>query len=180
MELDAGLYCLRPFASGDRESLARLANDELIWRNMTNRFPHPYTVQDADDWLGLCAGEGQQTRNFAIEVEGQLVGGIGLELLEGEKEGVGNIGYWIARDYWNRGIATQALGVMTQYAFRVFSVRRLQACVFGWNPASGRVLEKCGFELEGRLRGTIIKGGEVTDELWYGLANPDTDPTTPT
>jgi len=171
---------LRPFAPGDRDTLPRIASDERIWRNLTDLFPHPYTLEDADYWLGLCEKEGDQTRSFAIEFEGQLVGGIGLDLLEGEKAGVGNVGYWITPDFWNRGIATEALRAMTRYAFRSFPLRRLQANVFGWNPASGRVLEKCGYRLEGRFRGVIVKGGDVTDELWYGLERPDHGPVTRT
>jgi RimJ/RimL family protein N-acetyltransferase len=177
MELDAGICRLRPFAPTDRDRLAEVADDQRIWRNLTHRFPHPYTLQHADEWIELCSQKGEPTRNFAIDFDGQLVGGIGLDLLDGEKEHVANVGYWIAADFWNRGIATHALRVVTDYAFETFPLRRLQATVFGWNPASGRVLEKCGYQLEGRLHGAIIKADEITDELWYGLMNPDTSPT---
>jgi RimJ/RimL family protein N-acetyltransferase len=177
MELDAGMCRLRPFVPADRERLAEVADDQRIWRNLTDRFPHPYNLQHADEWIELCAQEGEPTRNFAIDLDGVLVGAISLDLFEGEKEHVGNVGYWIAADFWNRGIATHALRVLTRYAFDAFPLRRLQATVFGWNPASGRVLEKCGYRLEGRLHGAIIKADEITDELWYGLMKPDTSPT---
>jgi RimJ/RimL family protein N-acetyltransferase len=131
-------------------------------------------LDNADEWIGLCVNEGEPTRNFAIEVDGHLVGAIGLDLLDGEKTGVGNVGYWIAAAFWNRGIATEALRALIEYAVGAFSIRRLQASVFGWNPASGRVLEKCGFRLEGRFSNSIIKGGEVTDELVYGLVTNST------
>jgi RimJ/RimL family protein N-acetyltransferase len=173
MALDAGVCVLRRFRADDREALVRLANDRRVWRNLTDQFPHPFSEQDADNWLLRCAEEGRPTRNFAIEVDGELVGAIGLDLLEGEKAGVGNVGYWIAPAFWNQGIATDALRTMTRYAFSSFSLRRLQASVFGWNSASRRVLEKCGYELEGRLRGAISKEGDVTDELWYGMLNPE-------
>ena len=173
MEIAIGLARLRPISTADRVRLAELANDRRIWRNMTDRFPHPYRLDDADEWIELCVNEGDPTRNFAIEVNGQLVGAIGLDLLDGEKTGVCNVGYWIAPGFWNRGIATVALRAMVEYAAEAFSVRRLQASVFGWNPASGRVLEKCGFRLEGRLSNGISKGGDVTDELIYGLVTAE-------
>lgn len=173
MELDAGKCRLRPFSPDDRERLAAIANDRRIWVNLTSRFPHPYTLGDADQWISLCAEEGERTRNFAIEYEGQLVGGIGLDLHDGEKEGVGNVGYWLAPQFWNRGIATQALMALTAYAFEVFPLHRLQASIFAWNPGSARVVEKCGYRLEGRLRDAIVKDGAVTDELWFGLTRAD-------
>ncbi len=174
MELDAGDCRLRPFSVADREGLAEVANDRRIWRNLTDRFPHPYTLQDADEWIRLCAREGEPPRSLAIDLDGRLVGGIGLELLGGQKAQVANIGYWVAPQWWNRGIATEALRAMTRYAFETFALRRLQATVFGWNPASSRVLEKCGYRFEGRLRRAIVKAGEITDELCYGLLREDT------
>lgn len=107
-----------------------------------------------------------------MELDAELVGAIGVDLLEGEKKHVGNVGCWIAADFWNRGIATNALKALTRHGFYAFPIRRLQATVFGWNPASCRVLEKCGYRLEGRLPGAIIKADEITDELWYGLIKP--------
>ena len=169
MEVDAGACALRPWWSSDREVLARAADDREIWRNLTDRFPHPYTLTDADEWIARCLLEGQPHRNLAIVVDSRAVGGIGLELLSQEKRHVANLGYWLARSVWNQGIGTAALLKFTEYAFAAFDVERLQASVFSWNPASARVLEKCGYLLEGRLRGAVVKGGGVTDELVYGL-----------
>jgi ribosomal-protein-alanine N-acetyltransferase len=169
MELEAGACVLRPWSSSDREALARAADDREVWRNLTDRFPHPYTLKDADEWIACCLLEGQPARNFAIAVDNQAVGGIGLELPGQEKRHTANLGYWLARSLWNQGIGTAALRRFAEYAFEVFDMERLQASVFAWNPASARVLEKCGFLLEGRLREAVVKGGEVTDELIYGL-----------
>jgi [ribosomal protein S5]-alanine N-acetyltransferase len=169
MELDAGASVLRPWRAGDREALAQAANDYEVWRNLTDRFPHPYTVEEADEWIARCLLEDQPPRNFAIVLANQAVGGIGLELPGDEKRHMANLGYWLARRLWNQGIATAALRSFTNYAFEVFDLQRLQASVFAWNPASARVLEKCGYHLEGRMRDAVLKGGAVTDELVYGL-----------
>ena len=90
--------------------------------------------------------------------------------MSGEKEHVVSVGYWLAPTYWNRGLATEALAAMVAYAQDAFPrVRRIQASVYGWNPASGRVLEKCGFHEEATLHGAIVKDGDITDEHIYAL-----------
>jgi ribosomal-protein-alanine N-acetyltransferase len=169
VKLDAGPCLLRPWQSGDRDGLVEAANDYEIWHNLAAGFSHPYTVADADGWISHCIEEGEPSRNLAIEVGGHAVGAIGLELPGNERRRTGYVGYWLARRLWNQGIATAALARFTDYAFETFDLERLQASVFAWNPASARVLEKCGYQLEGRLRRAIIKDDKVTDELVYGL-----------
>ena len=176
MELIAGPVILRPFVAEDRQQLAEIANDRRVWRNLVDRFPHPYTVDDADEWIGRNLAMGDPTRNFAIELDEHMVGVAGVESLGGEKRHVADIGYWLTPSVWNRGIATAALQTLTEYAFETLMTGRLQASVFAWNPASGRVLEKCGYQLEGRFRDGVWKDGVLVDELWYGLTNPDFDP----
>ncbi|GBD85617.1 putative ribosomal N-acetyltransferase YdaF [bacterium BMS3Abin02] len=173
MELDAGSCTLRPWRSGDRDTLATLADDRRIWRNMTDIFPHPYTIDDAEDWITKCSREGDPPFSFTIVVDSAPVGGIGAHLLSGEQRHVANVGYWLTPGVWGRGIATDALRRFTRYLFDTFDVSRLYATVFGWNPASARVLEKCGYRLEGRRRDAIVKQGRVTDLLEYGLLQSD-------
>ncbi|NIA24027.1 MAG: GNAT family N-acetyltransferase, partial [Gammaproteobacteria bacterium] len=150
-----------------------LADDRRIWRNMTDVFPHPYTIADAEDWITRCSQEEDPQFNFAVVVDSTVVGGIGAHLLTGEQKHVANVGYWLTPDVWGRGIATDALHGFTRYLFDTLDVRRLYATVFGWNRASARVLEKCGFRLEGRRRDAIVKEGRVTDLLEYGLLRSD-------
>ena len=169
MELNAGICVLRSWQPNDRNALMDAANDYEVWRNLTDRFPYPYTLEDADDWIARCNDEGEPPLNLGIVVKGQVGGGIGLELLNHEKRHTANVGYWLAQGHWNHGIATAALGAFTAYALSSFDLERLQASVFEWNPASARVLEKCGYRLEGQLRRGIVKEGKLTDELVYGL-----------
>ena len=79
------------------------------------------------------------------------------------------VGYWLGEPFWGQGIATHALQAFTEYAFATFDLVRLQAFVKEWNPASARVLEKCGFTLEGRLRKNVTKDGKTVDQLLYAL-----------
>lgn len=173
--IDAGKCVLRAYELVDRERLAGIANDKGIARNLTDRFAHPYLLEDAQEWIEFCISQGEPIQNFAIVVDGELAGGCGIDLLDGEKSHVANIGYWLGTDYWGRGAATDALVALVEYTLRTFGVQRLQASVYGWNPASSRVLEKAGFVLEGRLVGAVEKFGEATDELIYGLVRPHTN-----
>ncbi|MGH8958681.1 MAG: GNAT family N-acetyltransferase [Acidimicrobiia bacterium] len=169
MELETRLCRLRPFTRNDRNRLAELADDRRISRNLTDQFPYPYTIGDADHWIELATQQ-DPVRNFAIEVEDELAGGIGVDPMDGEKRHVAAVGYWLAPGYWNRGIATEALKAIIGYALETFpQVERLEASVYRWNPASGRVLEKCGFHLEATLREAISKDGQTTDEHIYSL-----------
>ncbi len=160
---------LRRFEPDDAERLAEVANDRRISRNLTDAFPYPYTVADAEAWIEATRRL-DPSRHFAIDVGGKLVGGIGVEPKTGEKQHVAGIGYWLAPTHWGRGYATEVLGAMIEYVFETFpDILRLVASVYDWNPASGRVLEKCGFRKEATLRKAVAKDGEVTDEHIYRL-----------
>lgn len=157
---------LRPWRAADAHSLARNADDREVWRNMRDRFPHPYTLHNAKEWLAFAATLPPGT-NFAIDADGHAVGGISFEPL-GDVFRVGaEIGYWLGRAHWGRGIATEAVRAVTTHAFRHFDFLRLQASVFSWNPASARVLEKAGYTLEATNRRAMIKEGEIGDRWLY-------------
>jgi RimJ/RimL family protein N-acetyltransferase len=134
---------------------------------MTRAFPHPYTQADAERWIAIATGE-SAARYFAIEVDGVLAGGIGVEPAAAERTGTAMFGYWLGRAYWGRGIATDAARALSDVALATWEVRRLEATVFAANLASARVLEKCGFTLEGRLRALYLdRAGEVCDGLLF-------------
>lgn len=169
MRLKTERCLLRPFTTNDRDRLTEIANDRRISINLTDQFPYPYTTEDADKWIELTS-EQQPVRHFAIEVNGTLVGGIGVEPMSGEKQHVAAVGYWLAPTHWGQGLATEVLMAMIDYVQEALPhAHRIQASVYGWNPASGRVLEKCGFHKEATLRDAIIKDGDITDEHIYSL-----------
>lgn len=168
MELDLGSCTLRSWRSGDEDSLVRHADDRDVWINLRDRFPHPYTRDDARAWLRLVADSTPET-NFAVAVAGEAVGGIGITLQDDVSRRSAEIGYWLGRSYWGRGIATAAVRALTDWAFAHFDLCRLYAGVFEWNPASARVLEKAGYVLEGRLRRSVTKDGRTIDQLLHAL-----------
>lgn len=166
LEKDLGICKIRPFRWTDKDSLARHANNWNIWINLRDGFPHPYTLEDADDWLNLVV-DSNPTTQFTIEVEGQAAGGIGFILQSDVHRIQAEIGYWLGEEFWGRGIATAALKTVTEYAFGNFDLLRLYADVFPSNTASARVLEKAGYRLECRQKNCVIKNGQILDQLVY-------------
>jgi RimJ/RimL family protein N-acetyltransferase len=133
-----------------------------------DHFPSPYTLADADLWLERVLGGGPETQ-FAIEVDGEAAGGIGVFLQEDVARKSAELGYWLGEAYWGRGIMTDAVREFTRYAFDAYDLLRVYALVFEWNPASCRVLEKAGYALEGRLRRAVVKDGHVLDQFVYAV-----------
>jgi len=171
MELKLTRSTLRPWRVGDESSLVANANNRRVWRNLS-RLPHPYTHADADEWISRAAVQAPPT-DFAIEVDGAAVGGIGIEIGRDVFYRAAEVGYWLGEPWWGRGIATEALRAVTEYAFVTFDLCRLHAGVFEWNPASMRVLEKAGYTLEARHRKNVTKDGETIDRLVYALVRSD-------
>jgi len=157
---------VRDWARRDKAALIRFANNRKVWRNLTHRFPHPYTDADAEWWFSFLERMPEPT-HWAIEVDGQAVGGIGVIVGEGVFAKSGHFGYWLGEEYWGRGITTQAVKVVAPYVLSRFGLVRLDAPVFAWNPASMRVLEKCGFAKEGVSSGSVFKDGELIDQVLY-------------
>jgi RimJ/RimL family protein N-acetyltransferase len=168
MELKLKTCVIRPWRPGDEESLVVHANNYNIWRNVRDRFPHPYTLEDAREWIRLAGEESPQT-NFAIVVDGKAAGGIGLVLKDDIYRCTAEIGYWLSEAYWGRGIVTEAVRALTRWGFENFDLSRIYAGVLEWNPASMRVLEKAGYRFEGRLRKAVVKENQVMDEFIYAI-----------
>jgi len=162
---------VRSFDPRDAESLAAHANCRDVWLNLRDGFPHPYTRADAEEFIHKFRHREPETV-FAIAVDGQAVGGIGFRLGEDVERTGAEIGYWLGKAFWGRGIMTQALVAVRDHAIRNHSLTRVFALPFEWNPASFRVLEKSGFVLEGRLRRAVVKDGRVIDQLMYAYVTP--------
>jgi RimJ/RimL family protein N-acetyltransferase len=120
VELTLARCTLRPWRRGDESSLVLHANDRRVWLNLRDRFPHPYTAKDADEWIAH-AGAQAPVLNFAIVVDGAAVGGIGLEPGTDVHRRSAEVGYWLGPPFWGRGIATEALRAVTDYAFTALS-----------------------------------------------------------
>lgn len=166
MNITCASCLLRPLALGDAESLARHGDDREIWLNLRDRFPSPYTVGDAETYLARVQGQATQT-TFGIDVGGAAVGSVSIRPGDDIERVSAEIGYWIGRPFWGRGIMTEAVQAVTGYAFGMLGLRRVFALPFARNAASHRVLEKAGYELEGMLRRSAVKDGELLDQRLY-------------
>jgi [ribosomal protein S5]-alanine N-acetyltransferase len=167
LTIDCGACRLRTWRALDEQSLVENANSRAVWLNLRDRFPHPYTVVDARKWLSIVANE-SPVQHLAIEVDGEAAGGIGIELGSDVDRCSAEIGYWLGQRHWGRGIMSAALVHMTDYVWEHFpTIERIFAVPYARNGASYRVLERAGYEMEGRLRRSAIKDGEVLDQFMY-------------
>lgn len=169
MEIETARLRLRPWRLEDEPALLRHADNPKIARNLTNIFPSPYTDADADSWLNARQVDKGACCDFAIDIGGKAAGGISVHGRQDVHAKTAEVGYWLGEVHWGQGYMTEALKALVSHAFETFCFHRLEAYHFGWNPASGRVLEKAGFRLEGCLRERIYKDGEFTDSFMYGL-----------
>ena len=108
-------------------------------------------------------------QNFAIEVAGEAVGGVGIVPLTDVERLSAEVGYWLGEDYWGRGITSEAVALLVDYVFRETEIIRLFASVYEYNSASMKVLEKVGFTRQAILRDAAIKNGRVIDMYYYDL-----------
>lgn len=160
---------LREWKRSDADALAAIANNKKIWDCVRDRLPYPYTKKDAKEWLKLVRKQKIVT-TFCIEVDGNLAGSIGVTLKDDVYRKTAEIGYFIAEEYWGKGIATEAVKQMVSYVQKEFDVVRIYAEVFEYNKASMRALEKNGFYLECiRKRGAFKNNIILDDHVWVKL-----------
>lgn len=161
-------FLLRPWTTADLDDLVKHANNWNVAKNLTDKFPHPYTQNDGIAFLEY-ATLGNPISIFAIEVAGEAAGGIGIHPQNDIFKKNAELGYWLAEPYWGQGIISKAIKQMVDFAFTTFDIDRVYAKPFGTNIASQKVLEKNNFVLEGRFEKVLFKNGEYLDELVYAV-----------
>jgi ribosomal-protein-alanine N-acetyltransferase len=167
VHLSLGTCVVRDWMVSDLPSLVHHANNRKVWLNLRDRFPHPYTEANGREFLAHVLHQ-QPATVWAIEVEGEAAGGIGVVQLPDVERVSAEVGYWLGERYWGRGVMTEALRAVTAEAFCRLELRRIFALPFADNLGSIRVLEKAGYTLEGRMPQSAIKDGVVRDQLMYG------------
>ena len=163
---------MRSFRETDAEELAQYADSRQVWLQLRDRFPHPYTVENAREFIAFSRSATPATA-FAVTVGDVPVGAIGVMLRDDVERCSAEVGYWLGEPHWGRGIASCALMGFTRFAFVAYELERLYAVPFASNLASCRVLEKAGYVLEGRMRRSAIKDGVVQDQLLYAVLRGD-------
>jgi RimJ/RimL family protein N-acetyltransferase len=172
MELQSGNIKLRPLRLTDAARLAELANNEKISRNLRDGFPNPYTFADAEFFLAMFTNQ-DPTTFFAIEYNGEHVGNISLVPGQDIYRMSAEIGYFIGEPYWNKGIVTTAVNLITEYGFKQLGIIRIHTGIFEYNTASMRVLEKCGYTKDCVFKKSVFKQGKIWDEVRYSKINPE-------
>ncbi len=160
---------LRTWDSSDVERLTQLANNINIAKYLTNGFPHPYAESDAKKFIEMS---NDQNMVRAILADEELVGGIGLHKQSDIHEKCAELGYWVGEPFWGKGIATRAIPLIVDEGFRDLGINRIYARTFSNNPGSSRVLEKVGFQYEGKLKAAVYKGNEFLDLNLFAILNP--------
>jgi RimJ/RimL family protein N-acetyltransferase len=170
MELIGPHATLRPWRNADVASLVKCANNPNVARQLRDRFPHPYTAADARQFIQSIA-QARPTTSFAIAVNNDAVGGISFAPGADVERYSAEVGYWLAEPVWGRGIAPEAIRLLSQYAFETCNMLRLFALPFADNVRSIRALEKAGYTREAILRASSVKDGVPKDQALYALVN---------
>lgn len=164
-------FNLRRLREEDAESFSRHANNPNIAKYLRERFPYPYTLQDAEAFIAY-ASKAEEETIFTIEVNAEASGFIGLIFQPDVYKHGAELGYWLSEAHWGKGITAQALSKMVQHGFEDLELKRIFARVYDFNQQSIRVLEKAGFVYETRLKKAAIKQGKVCDVLYYVVFAP--------
>ncbi|KAL7790845.1 acyl-CoA N-acyltransferase [Trichoderma ceciliae] len=176
---------IRRWRISDAPTLAAAANHPTITLNMRDRFPMPYSLANAEDYLTNYAVSAESyPTSVAIFVKSNaghntsgeplFVGGSGLEPKGDVYYRTWELGYWLTPSAWGKGYATEFVKAFVPWAFETWPrLNRIEAMAFVRNEASQNILRKCGFTLEGQRRGALEKNGEVLDESIWGFLRSD-------
>jgi RimJ/RimL family protein N-acetyltransferase len=163
--LESSRLLLRPPEAGDVKAIAAQMGDWDVVKNLA-RAPYPYTEDHARDFIARQEDGRAKGADYVFAVTrkacGVLIGMCGVHLREKGFE----IGYWLGRDHWGNGYATEAAAEVLAFAFRNLRAEEIEAGWYQDNPASGRVLEKLGFRPDGvGLRDCAARGERVLCNL---------------
>lgn len=161
---------LRNWKISDAQYVQKYANNKKIADNLRNAFPHPYTLQDAENYINAVIQKDEKCQCCrAIVINGEVVGSIGLFLKDDVYCKSAEIGYWLAEPYWGRGIMSSAIKYLCEFAFKQYDIVRIYAEPFEYNTGSRKALEKAGFTLEGIKKKSIYKNGNFFNSCIYAL-----------
>ena len=161
---------IRKWELSDAKDLAAALSNKKVQDNLRDGLPYPYTEQDGKDFISaMLSADENETFAFAITVDNTVIGSIGIFRQENIHRQTAELGYYIAEEYWGKGIMTEAVKQICKYVFAKSDIIRIYAEPFAYNIASCRVLEKAGFQYEGTLRSNAVKNGRVIDMEMYSL-----------
>ena len=161
---------IRRWRISDRERLAEMLNNKKVQDNLRDGLPYPYTPEDGEEFIrSMLEADETKTFAFAITLDDQVIGSIGVFRCDNIHFRTAELGYYIGEPYWGKGYTASAVKQICRYVFETTDILRIFAEPFAYNTASRRVLEKAGFQLEGTLRSNAVKNGRVLDMTMYAL-----------
>lgn len=161
---------IRKWKLSDAKDLAMALSNRKIQDNLRDGLPFPYTEQDGAEFISaMLSTDEKETFAFAITEDDRAISSVGVFRQANIHRRTAELGYYIAEDYWGRGIMTEAVKQICAYVFEKSDIIRIYAEPFAYNAASCRVLEKVGFQYEGTLRSNAVKNGKVIDMKLYSL-----------
>ena len=161
---------IRKWMLSDVADLTAAISNKKVQDNLRDGIPYPYTEQDGVDFISaMLSADENDTFAFALTVDEKVIGSIGVYRQENIHRQTAELGYYIAEEYWGKGIMTEAIKQICQYVFQKSDILRIYAEPFAYNEASCRVLEKAGFQYEGTLRNNAVKNGKVIDMKMYSI-----------
>ena len=161
---------IRKWELSDAKDLAAALSNKKVQDNLRDGLPYPYTEQDGKEFISaMLSADESETFAFAITVDNMVIGSIGIFRQGNIHSQTAELGYYIAEEYWSKGIMTEAVKQICEYVFAKSDIIRIYAEPFAYNIASCRVLEKVGFQYEGTLRSNAVKNGKVIDMEMYSL-----------
>lgn len=159
---------LRAWEKADKQELQRIANNLNVAKYLRELFPSPYTSNDAEKWISINEMVLEETQ-FCIEYDGKPIGNIGIYIQNDIHKFTAEIGYWLGEEYWNKGIITDCIKIVTPFFINKFQLKRIYATTFSENIGSAKALEKAGYVLEGILKKNAFKNGVDIDSNMYAF-----------
>ena len=161
---------IRSWRIEDAKSIANALNNKKVQDNLRDGLPFPYTVSDAKDFISaMLIADKNITFAWAITVDDTAIGSIGVFRKDNVHRLTAEMGYYIAEEYWGKGIAAEAVRQVCTYLFENTDIVRIFAEPYDSNTGSCRVLEKANFVYEGTLRKNALKNGRITDMKLYSI-----------
>ncbi len=160
---------LRILNEKDRSSLVKYANNKKIADNLRNAFPHPYSDQNAIDFIKSANENNPDKLILAIDLSGELIGCIGAFKQDDIYSKNAEIGYWLAEPFWGNGYVSSTIKKFLPMVFENMDIIRIYAEPFENNIGSKKALEKAGFKLEAVLKNNIFKNGEIQSSCIYSI-----------
>ena len=170
MEINIMNCKIRKWKLTDAKDIAVALSNKKIQDNLRDGLPYPYSEKDGIDFISsMISANEDETFAFAITLDDKVTGSIGVFRQQNIHRQTAEMGYYIAEEYWGKGIMTDAVKQICEYVFKNSDILRIYAEPFAYNTGSCRILEKVGFQYEGTLRNNAVKNGKVIDMKMYSL-----------